>query len=88
MEQKKVSGKFLIQKIFDKIFEKGNVSLEDQQTINSALEKEILERPFRVAVIGQSGVGKSQHLMLYLAYPTTRLILQRAQLKLLRKYFL
>ena len=59
MEQEKVSGKFLIQKIFDKIFEKGNVSLEDQQTINSALEKEILERPFRVAVIGQSGVGKS-----------------------------
>lgn len=59
MEQEKVSGKFLIQKIFDKIFEKGNVSLEDQQTINSALEKEILEKPFRVAVIGQSGVGKS-----------------------------
>lgn len=59
MEQEKVSSKFLIQKIFDKIFEKGNVSLEDQQTINSALEKEILERPFRVAVIGQSGVGKS-----------------------------
>lgn len=59
MEQEKVSGKFLIQKIFDKIFEKGNVSLEDQQTINSALEKEILDKPFRVAVIGQSGVGKS-----------------------------
>lgn len=59
MEQEKVSAKFLIQRIFDKIFEKGNVSLEDQQTINSALEKEILEKPFRVAVIGQSGVGKS-----------------------------
>ena len=59
MEQEKVSGKFLIQKIFDKIFEKGNVSLEDQQTINTALEREILEKPFRVAVIGQSGVGKS-----------------------------
>ena len=59
MEQEKVSGKFLIQKIFDKIFEKGNVSLDDQQTINTALEREILEKPFRVAVIGQSGVGKS-----------------------------
>lgn len=59
MEQEKVKGKFLIQEIFDKIFEKGNVSSEDKQTINSALEKEILEKPFRVAVIGQSGVGKS-----------------------------
>ena len=59
MEQNNQSGKFLIQKIFDKIFEKGNLSSEDQNAVNSALEKEILEKPFRVAVIGQSGVGKS-----------------------------
>lgn len=51
--------KFLIQKLFDKIFEMGNVSETDKKTINDALNKELLEKPFRVAVIGQSGVGKS-----------------------------
>ena len=50
--------KFLIQKLFDKIFEMGNVSETDKKTVNDALNKELLEKPFRVAVIGQSGVGK------------------------------
>lgn len=62
MEQEKKEGKFLIQKILEKVFEKGNVPLEDRKAVNTALEKEILEKPFRVAVIGQSGVGKSSTL--------------------------
>lgn len=51
--------KFLINRIFDKIFQMGNVSQEEQDQVNDALNKELLEKPFRVAVIGQSGVGKS-----------------------------
>lgn len=53
------NSKFLINQIFDKIFKMGNVSQEEQDQVNNALNKELLERPFRVAVIGQSGVGKS-----------------------------
>ena len=51
--------KFRIYEIFDKLFKKAGVSEEDQQKVNEALDKELLEKPFRVAVIGQSGVGKS-----------------------------
>lgn len=51
--------RFLIDRIFDKIFQLGNVSKEDQETVNHTLNKELLEKPFRVAVIGQAGVGKS-----------------------------
>lgn len=59
MEQEQQSTKFMIQEFFERIFQMGNVSVEDQKSINEALEKEIMEKPFRVAVIGQSGVGKS-----------------------------
>lgn len=52
-------SRFLIDKIFDKIFQMGNVSKEDKETVTDALNKELLEKPFRVAIIGQSGVGKS-----------------------------
>lgn len=51
--------RFLIDKIFSKIYEMGNVSKEDRETINRTLDKELLEKPFKVAVIGQAGVGKS-----------------------------
>ena len=37
----------------------GNVSEEDKETVTNALNKELLEKPFRVAIIVQSGVGKS-----------------------------
>lgn len=53
------NDKFLINRIFDKIFQMGNVSQEEQNQVNEALNKELVEKPFRVAVIGQSGVGKS-----------------------------
>lgn len=52
-------ARFLIDKIFDKIFQMGNVSIEDQEAVNHTLNKELLEKPFRVAIIGQAGVGKS-----------------------------
>lgn len=58
-EVKEKDGKFLINKIFDKIFKMGNVSKEEQDQVNEALNKALLEKPFRVAVIGQAGVGKS-----------------------------
>lgn len=49
---------FMIQKLMAAIL--GNkVSDEEWGNIMGALDKEIKERPFRVAVIGQSGVGKS-----------------------------
>lgn len=54
-----MSQKFLIQTIFDKIFDKAGISDADRRLVNDTLEKEITGRPFRVAVIGQSGVGKS-----------------------------
>lgn len=52
-------SRFLIDTIFNKIFQMGNVSEEDKETVTNALNKELLEKPFRVAIIGQSGVGKS-----------------------------
>jgi len=54
----KENYKFMIEKLFAAILG-NNVSDEDKSTIFGALNKEIKERPFRVAVIGQSGVGKS-----------------------------
>ena len=59
MSEQKKDSRFLIDGIFNKIFQMGNVSKEDRDTVTKALDKEILEKPFRVAVIGQSGVGKS-----------------------------
>lgn len=56
-EQKK--SRFIIDDIFNKIFQVGGVSKEDLETVTNALNKELLEKPFRVAIIGQSGVGKS-----------------------------
>lgn len=50
--------KFLVEKLFSAILGK-NVSQDDKDKVFDALEKEIKEKPFRVAVIGQSGVGKS-----------------------------
>ena len=50
--------KFAIEKMLSAIL--GNkVSSEEKKKVMDALNSEITERPFRVAVIGQSGVGKS-----------------------------
>lgn len=49
---------FMIEKLLAAILG-GRVEDGEWRSIMDALDKEIKERPFRVAVIGQSGVGKS-----------------------------
>ena len=49
---------FMIEKLLDAILGK-NVSEQEKQEVMTAINKEIVEKPFRVAVVGQSGVGKS-----------------------------
>lgn len=53
---------FLIQNLFATIFKKSKVSRNDQEKVFGKLDEEITGRPFRVAIIGQSGVGKSSTL--------------------------
>lgn len=53
---------FMIQKLLSAILSKGGVSKEDKDKVFGKLDKEITGRPFKVAVIGQSGVGKSSTL--------------------------
>ena len=53
---------FMIQKLFAAIFKKANISKKDQDEVFGKLENEITGRPFKVAIIGQSGVGKSSTL--------------------------
>ena len=55
----KKDARFLVNQILDKVLEKGKISDDDKKVVNQKIEEEIIERPFRVAVIGQSGVGKS-----------------------------
>lgn len=55
----KKSSEFYVIDLFKKVLSGGNVSDSDQKRVFNALEKEIKERPFKVAVIGQAGVGKS-----------------------------
>lgn len=50
--------KFLIEKLFAKILG-GRVSPEEYNQVFERVEHEIHDKPFKVAVIGQSGVGKS-----------------------------
>lgn len=50
--------KFFIQKLLDAILGK-NISPEDKEKLMDALHHEIVDKPFRVAIIGQAGVGKS-----------------------------
>lgn len=49
---------FMIEKLLDAILGK-NVSEQEKQEVMTAINQEIVEKPFRVAVVGQSGVGKS-----------------------------
>lgn len=53
------SSEFYIYDLFKKVLSGGNIPIDDQRRVFAALEKEIKERPFKVAVIGQAGVGKS-----------------------------
>lgn len=53
---------FMIQKLFAVILGKSNVSKADKEKVFGKLDEEITGRPFKVAIIGQSGVGKSSTL--------------------------
>lgn len=53
---------FMIQKLFAAIFKKASISKKDQDEVFGKLDSEITGRPFKVAIIGQSGVGKSSTL--------------------------
>lgn len=53
---------FMIQKLFATILNKSNVSKKDKDDVFGKLDEEITGRPFKVAVIGQAGVGKSSTL--------------------------
>lgn len=53
---------FFIEKLFASVFKKVNVSRSDQEQVFGKLSEEITGKPFRVAIIGQSGVGKSSTL--------------------------
>lgn len=55
----KKDAKFLVNQLLDKVLEKGKLSDADKKEVNQKIDEEIIKRPFRVAVIGQSGVGKS-----------------------------
>lgn len=52
------NNEFMIKTLLARILG-GRVSKEDEQAVMTAIDDEIVNRPFRVAVIGQSGVGKS-----------------------------
>lgn len=53
---------FMIQKLLAVIFGKAGVSKSEKEQVFGKLDEEITGRPFKVAVIGQSGVGKSSTL--------------------------
>ena len=53
---------FMIQKLFAVILGKSNVSKADKEKVFGKLDEEITGRPFKGAIIGQSGVGKSSTL--------------------------
>lgn len=53
---------FMIQKLISAILSKAGVSKDDKGQVLNKLDDEITGRPFKVAVIGQSGVGKSSTL--------------------------
>ena len=54
-----MEDKFAIERLIDTIMGKGGVSETDKKKVMDAINDEITERPFRVSVIGQAGVGKS-----------------------------
>lgn len=52
----------MIHQLFEKIFGKADVSKSEQEEVLGKLDEEFTGRPFKVAIIGQSGVGKSSTL--------------------------
>lgn len=57
-----MAKEFLIEKLFDFIGKKAKLSLKDKELLDKTVNDRIRNKPFRVAIIGQSGVGKSSTL--------------------------
>ena len=57
-----MAKKFLIEKLFDLIGKGADLSNDDRNLLNETINNRIRNKPFRVAIIGQSGVGKSSTL--------------------------
>lgn len=57
--EKKKEPKFMIEQLIKGVMNKGDVNAKAQKEVMDALNKEIREKPFKVAVIGKSGVGKT-----------------------------
>ena len=54
-----MEDKFAVERLIEAIMGKGGVSETDKKMVMDAINDEITEKPFRVSVIGQAGVGKS-----------------------------
>ena len=51
--------KFMIEQLFDLVIKGAHLSEADSAKLTNAIDEEIHKKPFRVAIIGQSGVGKT-----------------------------
>ncbi len=59
MKKEEPKKQFLLEKLFEKMMEAGKLSPEDKKILRDAINHEIREKNFKVAIIGQSGVGKT-----------------------------
>lgn len=60
MQKPEKEKKFLVEDLVSRIMEAANtVTSQQKEEVMDLLSKEIRERPFKVAIIGQSGVGKT-----------------------------
>lgn len=57
-----MGNSYLLTRIFEMIGREADLSKEDQNLLNETINNRITKKPFRVAIIGQSGVGKSSTL--------------------------
>lgn len=54
--------KFMLENLIESIIKGSKLSDADSKTLRDAIDNEIRHKPFRVAIIGQSGVGKTSTL--------------------------
>lgn len=59
MSEKTSQNEFPIEVLIKKILSRAEVSEEDRKSVMDHLNTEIREKPFKVAIIGQGGVGKT-----------------------------
>ena len=62
MEKKKDDSRFFIEDLFRFVAKKARLSEKDSKLLEETVSDRIRKKPFRVAIIGQSGVGKTSTL--------------------------